>query len=69
MHFQDKMAHLFFLQNEALRTKVLKIILAKKTNELILFFHKKTTKLAFLWPNMSQKNQQSVKNNQCVNIT
>ena len=30
-------------------------IVAKKTTELVLLFHKKTTKLVFLWPNMSQK--------------
>ena len=34
----------------------LEIILAKKTTELVLFFHKKTTKLVFLWLNMGQKN-------------
>ena len=27
-------------------------IMAKKTTELVLFFHKKTTRLVFLWPNM-----------------
>ena len=31
------------------------IILDKHTTELVLLFHKKTTKLDFLWPNMSQK--------------
>ena len=30
-------------------------IVAKKTNELVLFFHKNKTKLVFLWSNMSQK--------------
>ena len=30
-------------------------IVAKKTTELVLLFHKKTTKLVFLWPDMSQK--------------
>ena len=29
-------------------------IVAKKTTELVLIFHKKITKLVFLWPNMSQ---------------
>ena len=33
----------------------LEIILAKNTIELVLLFHKKTTKLVFLWPNMTQK--------------
>ena len=32
----------------------LEIILAKKTTELVLFFHKKTIKLVLLWPNMDQ---------------
>ena len=31
-------------------------IVAKMTIELILLFHKKTTKLVFLWPNVGQKN-------------
>ena len=30
-------------------------IVAKKTTELVLLFHKKATKLVFLRPNMSQK--------------
>ena len=30
-------------------------IVAKKTTELVLLFHKKTTKLVFLWPNIDQK--------------
>ena len=30
-------------------------IMAKKTTELVLLFHKKTTKIVFLWPNMGQK--------------
>ena len=30
-------------------------IVAKKTTELVLLFHKNITKLVFLWPNMSQK--------------
>ena len=30
-------------------------IVAKKTTELALLFHKKTTKPVFHWPNMSQK--------------
>ena len=34
---------------------ILEIILAKKTTELVLFFHKDITKLVFLWPNMRQK--------------
>ena len=33
----------------------LEIILAKKTTELVLFFHKNITKLVFLWPNTDQK--------------
>ena len=32
----------------------------KKTTELVLLFHIKTTKLVFLWPNMSQKKHESV---------
>ena len=35
--------------------RTLEIILAKKTTELVLHFHKKTTKLVFLWPNVGQK--------------
>ena len=31
------------------------IIVAKKTTELVLLFHKKTTKLVFIWFNMNQK--------------
>ena len=34
----------------------LEIILVKKTTELALLFHEKTTKLVFLWPNMGLKN-------------
>ena len=34
----------------------LEIILAKKTTEFVLVFHKKTTKLGFLWPNIGQNN-------------
>ena len=30
-------------------------IVAKKTNELVLLFHKNITKQVFLWPNMNQK--------------
>ena len=30
-------------------------IVAKKTTELVLLLHKKTTKLVFLWLNMGQK--------------
>ena len=30
-------------------------IVAKKTTELVLFFHKNITKLISLWPNMGQK--------------
>ena len=30
------------------------IIVVKKTTELVLLFHKKTTNLIFLWPNMGQ---------------
>ena len=33
----------------------IEIILAKKTTEIVLLFHKNTTKLVFLWPNMGQK--------------
>ena len=33
----------------------LKIILDKKTTELVLLFHKNITKQVFLWPNMGQK--------------
>ena len=35
--------------------------MAKKTTELVLFFHKNITKLVFLWPNMSQKKLESDK--------
>ena len=31
------------------------LIQAKKTTELVLLFHKKTTELVFPWPNMGQK--------------
>ena len=31
------------------------LILAKNTTELVLLFHKKTTKLVFFWPNIGQK--------------
>ena len=31
-------------------------IVANNTTELVLLFHKKTTKLDFLWSNMAQKN-------------
>ena len=34
---------------------ITKNIVAKKTTELLLFFHKKRTKLVFLWLNMGQK--------------
>ena len=30
-------------------------IVAKKTTELVLLFHKNITKLVFIWPNMGQK--------------
>ena len=33
----------------------LEIILPKKSTELVLLFREKTTKLVFLWPNMSQR--------------
>ena len=33
----------------------LEIILSKKTTELVLLSHKKTTKLVFLWPILGQK--------------
>ena len=36
-------------------------IVAKKTTELVLLFHKETTKLVFLWPNMSQKSTKVLK--------
>ena len=36
-------------------------IVAKKTIELVILFHKNITKLVFLWPNMNQKKHQSVK--------
>ena len=39
----------------------LEIILAKKTTELVLLFHINETKLVFLWPNMGQKEHESVK--------
>ena len=35
-------------------------IIVKKTTEHILLFHKKTTKLDFLWPNMGQKKHKSI---------
>ena len=108
MRFQDEMAHLFFLNNNALRSesvnnnsyhnyqnnvKLKRIFyhtrqsliyilrekkssnirylrlnvteithkairnntVAKNTTELVLFLHKNTTNLVFLWHNMSQK--------------
>ena len=39
--------------------------MAKKTTELVLLFHKKTSKLVFLWPNMGQKHE-SVKRRYCI---
>ena len=47
--------------------KPLEIILAKKTTELVLIFHKKKTKSIFLWPNMGQKSIKVVNN--IYNIT
>ena len=38
-----------------LRYRSLKIILAKKTTELVLIFHKKTTNLVLIWPNVGYK--------------
>ena len=35
--------------------RLLEIILAERTTEHVLLFHKKITKLVFLWPNMDQK--------------
>ena len=37
------------------QVKKLNNIVAKKTTELVLLFHKRTTKLVFLWPNMCKK--------------
>ena len=48
------------VSNLILEIRPLEIILAKKTTELVLRFHKNITKLVFLWPNMSQKKLQSV---------
>ena len=45
-------------QNDVLDTphiRPLEIILAKKTTELVLLFHKETIKLVFFWPNIGQK--------------
>ena len=39
----------------------LKIILVKKTTEVVLLFHRNVTNLVFHWPNMSQKQLQSIK--------
>ena len=36
-------------------------IVANKTTEIVLIFHKNKTKLVFLWPNMGQKKLESVK--------
>ena len=36
-------------------------IVAKKTNELVLLFHKMTTKLVFLWLKYEPKKHQNVK--------
>ena len=47
------MATILFLM---INIRTLEIILAKETTELVLLFHKKTIKLVFLYPNMSQKN-------------
>ena len=43
-------------------------IVAKKTTELVLLFHKKTTKLVFFWPNMGQKNIKVLINYKLTNI-
>ena len=43
----------------------LEIILAKKKTELLLLFHKNTTKLVFLWPNMGQNSIKVLNKFQC----
>ena len=48
--------------------KPLEIILAKKTNELVLIFHKNITKLLFLWSNMGQKNFKVLTIPRCLQI-
>ena len=47
---KGKLAYLYFYENN----RPLEIILAKKTTEIILLFHKNISKLVFLWPNISQ---------------
>ena len=42
--------------------KTLEVILFKKNTEIVLLFHKKTTKQVFLWPNMGQKTIKVLKN-------
>ena len=49
----------YILLYQAIRNNIVAI----KTTELVLLFHKNITKLVFLWPNISQKKHQSVKLN------
>ena len=48
---QIKASLVIFFMKKAIRNN----IVAKKTTELVLFFHKDITKLVFICPNMSQK--------------
>ena len=43
--------------------RLLEIILTKKNTELVLFFHKNTTKLVFIWSNITQKSIKVLTNN------
>ena len=63
LHFDAVLAHnrpkenwfsCHFMKKEE-QNRPLEIIVAKKTTEFVLLFHKKTTNLIFLWPNISQK--------------
>ena len=42
------------IHNFAIYKAIRNNIMAKKTTELVLLSHKKTTKLVFVWPNMDQ---------------
>ena len=47
---------LFWLILDQRKTSlVVFLVVTKMTTELVLLFHKKTTKLVFIWPNMDQK--------------
>ena len=54
MHFS--LLYIFPFSEKYYLSEYINNVVAKKTTEVVLLFHKKTTKLVFLWPNMSQKN-------------